>query len=95
MKFYSNIEGNLVVFHNDKVISFLNGILETEDQDLIDKLKKSYKFDNEEVTINPDTIDYESIKWHDLRKYAVLKGIKDIKDMTKDEIIKSLKEQEG
>jgi hypothetical protein len=38
MKFYSDIQGNLSIMHRHKALSFIDGVLDTEDNALIERL---------------------------------------------------------
>jgi hypothetical protein len=49
MKFYSNIEANEVFWDGAKGIAFVDGAIETEDNELIERLKKEYKFEEDET----------------------------------------------
>ena len=38
MRFYSDIEGNLFIMHRQKAVEFVGGVIDTEDNALIERL---------------------------------------------------------
>ncbi len=109
MKFYSDIEGNQTVVVDGKRFKFINGELETKDQNVINVLSKLYRSDNDgrqteqgdekgqeveaEQTEEDEGIDFEEMTYNELKELAKVEGVT-IGRKSKAELIEALKEGE-
>ena len=91
MKFYSDIEGNQTVVVDGKRFKFINGELETKDQNVITVLSKLYRSDNDgrqteqgdkkgqeveaEQTEEDEGIDFEEMTYNELKELAKAEGV--------------------
>ena len=55
MKFYSDIEGNETIVIDGKALQFVDGVIETEDTELIEKLKPYYRGEEDGKAKQGDT----------------------------------------
>ena len=98
MKFYSDIEGNQTVVVDGKRFKFINGELETKDQNVINVLSKLYRSDNDGRQTEQGNEEGQEVEeeptFPELRKQAKKASIEGYGKMKKAELIEALKEGE-
>ena len=102
MKFYSDKACNEHVWTGKRLVTFENGIIETQDKELIDLLRRcGYRKDEadgrqaeqgntERQTAEKEQIDWSGYTKNELVKELVKRGIDFNKRQNKDELIKLL-----